>query len=254
MRWVREVMAGVIVGAALGVPALPANATATCGGRNVTKTTYDSVINGGTVNSATVWYGTTGTDVIQGSSGSDWLLGDAGNDYLCGLAGVDAVAGGAGDDYLQPGNGSDHVDGGTGIDTISYSGLSSPLFARIRIDRNLFATVNPTNPSNPVDTDAVVNVENVNGSNQNDRIAVGSSTAPSRIARGGPGDDILVGYAGTTLYGGDGADICYQVTDSSWDWSTLADNAKNPGVTGVTKMPSCPDDATSTPTAEGRFN
>ena len=108
------------------------------------------------------------------------MLGDAGNDYLCGIAGVDALAGGAGDDYLNPGAGSDHVDGGTGIDTISFSGLTSPLFTRVRIDRASLRSSTQANTSNPVDTDAVVNVENVNGSNQNDKIAVGSSSAAVR--------------------------------------------------------------------------
>lgn len=59
-----------------------------------------------------------GDDVLWGCDGRDLLKGGAGNDQLWGEAMRDKIAGGGGDDFLSGGSGEDVLKGGSGDNTL----------------------------------------------------------------------------------------------------------------------------------------
>jgi Ca2+-binding RTX toxin-like protein len=130
---------------------------------------------------------------LTGTPGDDSLLGGDGNDSIIGGAGNDTIDGGAGNDTLDGGVGSDLIVGGDGIDTVTYAGQGA-------IIMNLSTGVATVGG----DTDTLVGIENVIGSDYADYI-IGNDAA--NTINGGLGDDSMSGGAGRdSLLGGDGND------------------------------------------------
>ncbi len=124
---------------------------------------------------------------IDGTNGKDTLYGNAGDNYLYG---------GGDDDTLMGDPGADELHGSNGVDTADYS-LSDKA-----------VTVNLATESGKggyAQGDRLVSIENVVGSNYNDRL-YGDNYANELV--GGRGSDTLNGRGGDdTLIGGVGDDI-----------------------------------------------
>ncbi len=158
-------------------------------------------------NGEDVIMGDNGDDVIIGGDGADELFGENGDDtlnggnsidFLFGGNGNDNLDGGAGDDYLYGGVGGDYMDGGDGVDTVSYD--SSLVVIDVDLSRSGSQDWGAVG-------DIIVNVENLIGSDFNDRLS--AAVAGSTIY-GGLGSDTIYGDAGDdALYGDDGNDIFY---------------------------------------------
>jgi Ca2+-binding RTX toxin-like protein len=164
---------------------------------------------------------------LYGSNHDDFLEGDAGDNTIEGGDGNDTIKGGGGSDKLFGGNGNDILvgdgpnmkyDGGDGIDTVDFSGSGFSKFINLEI-----GLIGPYHPHNQQAwTPAIVNVENVIGSNlpdnlvgdANDNQLIGGGGADTLLGRGGndkldggAGDDTINGGAGAdSLTGGTGSD------------------------------------------------
>ncbi len=135
--------------------------------------------------------GRDGDDGLYGQEGSDDLIGNAGADTLSGGDGIDKLFGGDGNDFLEGGAGADSFDGGSGIDTARY--FDFPDGVTVSLDGSLAATGSAVG-------DTFTSVENVTGTQRNDRIA--GNSGRNRI-EGGDGDDELYGRSGDdVLVGG----------------------------------------------------
>lgn len=138
-------------------------------------------------------FGLNGKDVLIGGRGDDSLLGGGGADDLGGGRGNDTLHGGAGRDILFGGRGNDMIDGGGGQDTVSYSGSANG----VKVD---LAAGTARGEGN----DMLSNIEHINGSSHDDRLA---GDGGDNIIRGGSGADRIFGRAGDdTLRGQAGAD------------------------------------------------
>ncbi|MEP4194382.1 MAG: calcium-binding protein [Aliishimia sp.] len=137
-----------------------------------------------------------GDDFIVSLGGNDTLEGEDGNDVLNGGEGNDVLLGGSGDDAIFGGAGDDTIDGGEGEDTVFYTEATG----RVVVFLNRAAA--DVGGGQGVDT--FIDVENVVGSDFNDRLV--GDLGDNALA-GGLGDDVLIGLAGDdTLEGGDGND------------------------------------------------
>ena len=129
--------------------------------------------------------GTEDNDRLLGTEDKDKLVGQAGNDELLGEGDNDALIGGAG---------SDRLDGGAGIDVAIYENSTA-----VTVDLSLGTGKEGS------DTDTLVAVENIIGSQYSDRLG-GNDEANSLT--GGDGADLLVGKGGDDLIlGGEDEDI-----------------------------------------------
>lgn len=136
------------------------------------------------------------------------LIGSAFGDLLIGNSATNRMEGGAGDDTFRTGLGgsaaggvSEVVLGGDGIDTVDYSASTGAVFAR------LFSGTTGLSFSQGghADGDILAQIENVIGSNFNDRL---EGTELANTLNGGIGDDVLIGFAGADiLIGGAGIDM-----------------------------------------------
>ncbi len=125
--------------------------------------------------------------------------GATGQDTLIGNTGVNHLQGGGGDDTLRGGNGADTLDGGSGDetngDTVDYSQDSNGVTVDLSFDYGIDGNS---------DTDTLLSIENIKGSNQGD-ILLGSSAG--NVIEGFGGVDTIFGGAGQdTLYGGNDND------------------------------------------------
>ncbi|MEI6643847.1 MAG: calcium-binding protein [Novosphingobium sp.] len=139
----------------------------------------------------------TAIESLLGSDFADRLTGNKIGNQLSGGAGDDTLLGLGGNDVLEGGAGNDVIDGGTGLDTASYSASSG----------RVFVTLGLAGPQNTRGggTDTFVSIENLTGSNFNDRL--NGDTGANEI-RGGGGADIINGGVGNDkLYGGLGLGI-----------------------------------------------
>ncbi len=150
-------------------------------------------------------YGGDGDDFLSGGSEADELFGGADNDTLFGGDGDDELSGGEGDDTLmgEAGNdlmiggaGADVFDGGAGVDTVSYAGAAGRVV--VSLDANP-----PADVGSGEGVDQFIDVENVIGSNFNDRI-IGDNGDNHLV--GGSGDDVINGRGGQDLIEGGGGD------------------------------------------------
>jgi len=119
----------------------------------------------------------TGIENITGSQADDTILGDTGDNILRGFDGDDVLSGNDGDDTLDGGN-----DALAGIgDTVSYAYVVGGTGVTVDLDGTGTATVNA--PAG--DTDTLIDIENLTGTNFDDTFF------------GSPEDNILDGGAGT---------------------------------------------------------
>jgi serralysin len=111
---------------------------------------------------------------VTGTNGPDTLIGTEEADDIFGLAGDDILRGLGGSDTLHPGDGVDFIDGGPGSDLVVY------------LDSGQAWTIDLQGESatNGFITEALISIENVRGSNQND------------IIRGSSGNNNLFGQDG----------------------------------------------------------
>lgn len=144
-------------------------------------------------------HGGAGNDQLNGDGGNDTLHGDAGNDTLLGFSGNDTLNGGDGNDRLLGGSGDDVLNGGTGSDTADYRTAT----AGVTVDIGLFSD-GLAQDTGGAGIDTLVDIENLTGSNFNDRLF---ADHVSTTLNGGAGDDVLGAEdAAGTLNGGDGND------------------------------------------------
>ncbi|MFD1326675.1 M10 family metallopeptidase [Mycoplana ramosa] len=130
--------------------------------------------------------GGSGNDEIIGNEAANRLYGNNGNDRLYGQEGSDALYGGAGADRLY---------GGSGTDTASYATATKGVTASLS---------NPSLNTNDAKGDIYSSIENLYGTNYNDKL-IGNGYA-NRLS-GGAGNDVLNGGAGNDiLAGGSGYD------------------------------------------------
>ncbi|MBN2631459.1 MAG: hypothetical protein JXR75_13080 [Rhodobacteraceae bacterium] len=146
-------------------------------------------------------YGNQGNDVLFGSDGDDFLHGGQDNDMLYGGAGSDVLAGGLADDTM---------DGGDGVDIVVY------LTATSGVNVDLGQQSGAQLVSLTEGRDTLISIENLFGSNFDDRLtggiaanyiigAVGNDTISA-----GDGNDRLIGDSGNDLlYGNQGDDGLY---------------------------------------------
>ena len=135
-------------------------------------------------------------EVIQGTPFDDVLDGAGGNDIIEGLAGDDILLGGPGDDALMGGEGADDLQGGGGTNTVLYEDATSG----VAVDLVL-----PINNSGEAAGDTYSSIQNVIGSDFDDRI---TGSFGANDLRGGDDDDQIAGRAGDDmLFGQNGDDI-----------------------------------------------
>lgn len=115
------------------------------------------------------------------------LQGSAFDDTLIGNANVNVLTGGNGNDVLEGLAGGDTFNGGNGSDWVSYAHSTSA----ITVDLQSRGTYTPTGDAVG---DIFISMENVIGSNYNDRLY---GTGSDNILIGGAGDDLLDGDNGT---------------------------------------------------------
>jgi len=123
---------------------------------------------------------------VSGTDGDDALTGTEADEQLEGFAGNDVISGGAGTDL---------IDGGEGNDTVVYQ-FDDPGVV-VNLDQGGAVDGNG-------DTDTIVDIENVIGSDLDDTIA---GNDDSNNLSGRAGDDVISGLGGNDfIVGGAGAD------------------------------------------------
>lgn len=144
-----------------------------------------------------------GQNTVLGGALNDIVIGGSGSDTIDGGAGNDTLSGGGGNDVITGGRGNDVIDGGAGIDTYVMTTATFVFLA----DGNAV--------SDEGGVDHLVSIENVIGSNFDDRIF---GDAQDNVFFGGDGRDFINGGAGNDrldaglgaldrLEGGDGDDL-----------------------------------------------
>ncbi|WP_430417043.1 peptidoglycan DD-metalloendopeptidase family protein [Parasphingorhabdus sp.] len=161
-------------------------------------------------------YGDRGDDEIDGDDGNDLIFGGRGNDHLEGDDGDDRVAGEDGDDRVEGNDGNDRLFGGDDDDVLiggegddlihGEDGNDTADFSdgRDGIIANLFEE---TSISNDLGVDILYGIENITGSDGDDKI---DGNHGVNILSGGDGDDLIRGHNGDdTIYGGDEDDVVW---------------------------------------------
>jgi VCBS repeat-containing protein len=149
---------------------------------------------------AAVLRGGKGFDQLDGGAGSDKLYGDDGADVLVGNAGNDSLYGGADDDALTGGAGNDLLDGEAGQNFATYAADPKRIVA--------FSTGGAT--ASVKDgyggTDSLVNIQQLEGSNFGDYIALNGSNQNLVVFGLDGNDNITTGFGSDFLLGGEGGD------------------------------------------------
>lgn len=149
--------------------------------------------------------GLAGDDTLYGGDGDDLIYGDYqteasfdGNDVLYGEEGNDRLIGGGGNDILNGGAGDDIINGGSGIDTVDYSTAVTAVTTNLNSALGL---------SDNGERDTLISIENIEGSEFNDRLLGGNG---DNEISGNGGADVIQGLTGNdTLSGGLGDDVIY---------------------------------------------
>ena len=137
----------------------------------------------------------TGIENLSGTKYADTLIGDDGANRISGGGGGDHLYGGGGNDSFFTAGGYDYVDGGAGIDTVSYADSWDYVIVNLATGTGQYGAAS---------RDTIVNVENVIGSDFNDKL---TGSAVDNHLSGGAGNDVLNGGDGNdVLEGGKGAD------------------------------------------------
>jgi len=142
------------------------------------------------------------------------ISGKDGNDRIDGGAGDDRLLGGAGDDHISDNQGKNIIDGGTGDDTIDYSESTTGIHLNMDTKVGDNSIVKIINSNEEVEKDTIRNVENVIGTNYDDKIYTNEG---NNKIDGGTGDDIIFdGYGINEVDGGTGKDtIDYSMMQGS---------------------------------------
>ena len=171
--------------------------------------------------------GGTGDDFVLGGSAADTINGRDGNDTLVGNPGGgsnddagDTIDGGTGDDFLDGWFGDDILVGGTGNDTLQ--GAAGVDLVTYALSPGAITASLLTNTATGDGNDTFVGVENLTGSDHNDRLigdavanVLGGRDGNDRVdgregadtLRGGADNDLLFGRAGNdTISGNKGTD------------------------------------------------
>lgn len=166
--------------------------------------------------------GYAGDDILLGENGDDVLEGGSGNDSLYGGNGSDNLKGGAGDDYFEGGLSTDSYNGGAGRDTVSFASsfVDRGGFVDVSLEKN--KAVLRTEDGKYLETEKIKGIENIIGSDGNDKIT-GNSEANILVGgdghdlvNGGNGNDLIIGDSGNdTMKGGGGDDQIFVNTGSS---------------------------------------
>ncbi|WP_419904319.1 type I secretion C-terminal target domain-containing protein [Kiloniella sp.] len=177
--------------------------------------------------------GTSGNDEMRGNGGFfDYIFGQGGDDHLIGSDGTrDELRGGSDNDHLEgmSGNdrlageqGTDILDGGDGVDLARYDRNSGGNGAYVNLSSSTRDGVaSNTATDTHGDTDTLISIENVRGSNNNDTL-IGSDG--DNYLRGKDGDDILEGGLGDDLLQGDGGTDTAVFTGNFADYTITDDN------------------------------
>ncbi|SPF81790.1 calcium-binding protein [Pseudoprimorskyibacter insulae] len=175
--------------------------------------------------------GDAGGNELSGFGGNDTLIGQGGEDTLIGGVGNDSILASGGDDTLLGGDGFDTLDGGDGTDLVRYrddvAGVTVNLASGSAVD-------------GAGNTDVLVNIEDIDGSDHNDKLTGSSGSnrlfgyAGNDLISGTGGSDTLKGGTGNdTLLGGDGDDeIWGEQGADSIDGGTGIDLIRYRGATG----------------------
>ena len=152
--------------------------------------------------------GTPNNDNLVGTDGDDEIRDDGSNDGITGSSGSDVLEGRGGNDALDGGAGDDTLDGGTGTDTAVYQ--FAPAAVTVTLGE---AEAAGTASDGFGDTDSLLRVENVIGSDGDDNLTgnSGNNSLTGRdgndVILGSGGDDSIVGSIGADiLTGGEGSD------------------------------------------------
>ncbi|MEQ1950372.1 calcium-binding protein [Mesorhizobium sp. CN2-181] len=191
---------------------------------------------GDTYNSIENLTGSAFNDTLDANASRNHVDGGAGNDTLSGLAGDDTLFGGEGNDTLRGGLGADYLSGGVGTDTASYK------FAAAGVAVSL---TDPSINTGEAKGDTFNSIENLFGSNFNDRLtgnsaanAIQGSAGNDTLASlsgddrldGGIGNDVLEGGIGAdSLNGGDGVDVVSYACSATGIVANLANASINTG-------------------------
>ena len=202
---------GLVLSAAVGLPALAGDVVPTCGGLEATIVGTDA---------ADVLRGTGQDDVIVGLGGWDRIDGKGGDDVICGGAGSDALRGGPGNDrlygesdgrdadragvflvgdVLRGGTGDDLLDLGTDdrrghqpADVVAYDESATPVVVDLAAEVPT-ATGEGTDTIVPATETAVLGSpfdDTITGTAREDQVAAGHG---NDTVDGGAGDDLLSG-------------------------------------------------------------
>ncbi|MCR6500153.1 calcium-binding protein [Shinella sp. CPCC 101442] len=134
-------------------------------------------------------------DRLTGTNGANSIIGAIGNDAIFGLGGNDSLFGQDGNDNLIGGAGADILDGGAGGDRASYATATVGVVASL---------VSPAANTGDAAGDTFISIENLTGSNFNDRLT-GTNGANNIV--GAIGNDAIFGLGGNdSLFGQDGND------------------------------------------------
>jgi len=182
----------------------------------------------GTANNDSL-FGGSGNDTINGFDGNDLMLGENDNDTLNGGDGNDSMHGGSGDDVLNGGNGDDTLNGNVGNDNLFGGAGNDTLMGNIGVGTLDGGTGTDTADYSPYNAgvelslvtggtggvaadDTYVSIENVDGSNFDDRI---EGDGGANLIRGFNGNDTLIGGGGDDfIAGGGGNDRLFGGSDN----------------------------------------
>ena len=144
---------------------------------------------------------THGVENVIGSPRGDAITGDDEANKLWGGGGADSLNGAGGDDTIDGGPGGDAIDGGDGDgDTVTYENSA----AGVRVTVSSTATESTGNEGGEAEGDRLSTVENLVGSDHDDRLF--GDGANNKLT-GGSGDDRIDAKLGDdTVEGGAGAD------------------------------------------------
>jgi Ca2+-binding RTX toxin-like protein len=146
---------------------------------------------------------------VTGSAFNDKITGDYNDNILSGGGGSDILDGGKGNDVLIGGidGVTDSLDGGYGIDGVSYSSSTYAVTVALGLNSGWGTTTALETfggLQRTVIEDKMINIENVDGSNFDDKI---TGNEADNVLNGGGGNDWLSGGDGADrLDGGAGAD------------------------------------------------
>ncbi|GKT33579.1 hypothetical protein ADUPG1_007437, partial [Aduncisulcus paluster] len=193
---------------------------------NVAVTVTGTLQNPDTLRNIENIIGSFGDDTFTGNSDSNKLEGKAGDDtFLITSASVGAEA--------------DIIDGGANTtvgDTVDFSGVTNTnYFVDVNLGSQDLLLKDQSNSDVVVRDDTVLNIENITGTQNEDRI-IGDSS--KNILKGEAGTDHIEGGAGNDIiYGGDNTDnattsTTYEFLDGGADDDTIYGGAGNDSIYG----------------------